>query len=814
MGMSPELIDKVLGQRIHFNKESSPILSVIIDSRKVNPKSKQLFVALKGTMRDGHQFVEKARQSGCQNFVISDTRSLATVTDCNVWVVKDCLCALQTVAKAYRQESDLKVIGITGSNGKTTIKEWLAYFLSFNHNVCKSPGSYNSQIGVPLSMFEIQKDSEIGVFEAGLSKRGEMERLEEIIKPDIGIFTNIGEAHSGGFHDRHEKINEKLKLFKNVNQLIVCSDHKEIIEIVDKQGLTNKIRSWGSSSDSSLFRVVQIEKHPEHSSIVLEFGGKNYHFDAQISDSGSIENLFHCLATMLVLGIKINRAIVLSKGLFQIPMRLEMVHGSYDNSIINDAYNHDLTSLKNALDFLRNQSGEKRKVAVLSDIYESNMSAQELEQEIKSLVDQSNIDKVFWLGNQGRSFANRTFENKIDLETYLSEEFMSNSCILIKGARRFELDSLKNLFLEQNHSSSLIIDLAAYNHNLQRYSRELKKGVNIIAVIKAGAYGSGSKELARILENRGVAYLAVAFCDEAIELRKSGITSPIMILNSDPAGYSAFEKYHLEPVIYSIKQLKNFVAYCKKSKSQTPIHIKLDSGMNRLGFVDGEEETCAELINDAKLEVKTIFSHLAGSENPDEDSNTHKQAVRFSESYEKICTMLKYKPLRHLLNTGGIVRFPEYQFDLVRLGLGIYGIDTTGIIQNDLEKVHTLQARIIQIKNVKKGTKIGYNQKGTVHRDSKIAIVNIGYADGLPRLAGLGNYSFFYDGHKCPIIGQVCMDLTIIDITQVPEPDEGAIVEVFGKNNPIEILAKRTQTIPYEIISRISSRITKKWVLD
>lgn len=641
-----------------------------------------------------------------------------------------------------------------------------------------------------------------------------MQRLEEIIQPDIGVFTNIGEAHSGGFPNRKKKIIEKLFLFKNVTHLVICSDHEEIYELVNEQGWADKVRSWGRGEEANLFQVTSLERKDNTTSIIIKYENRSFNIQVQLTDNGSIENLFHCLAAMLVLGVEIERAIFLSQGIFQIPMRLEMVHGAYNNTIINDAYNHDLTSLRNALDFLNEQSGDKRKVVILSDIYESRMPKQKLENELHTLISQAGVDQVFWLGDQGSSIADRIFSNKVELIQHLEEAFISDSCILIKGARKHQLDQVKTIFQNQNHTSTLTIDLAAFNHNLQRYAKELDQGVNMIAVIKAGAYGSGSVELARILQNRGVAYLAVAFCDEAIALRKSGISMPIMILNSDPSSYPYFSKYKLEPVIYSINQLKKFVGFCKRFQTKSAIHIKLDSGMSRLGFVREEIRECGKLIAEAQLEVKTVFSHLAGSENKAEDDNTHRQAQVYLKLYHELCNYIKSSPQRHLLNTGGIVRFHQYQFDLVRIGLGMYGIDTTNLISSELEKVHSFHAKVIQTKQVKSGTKIGYNQKGIVHRDSRIAIVNVGYADGLPRQVGLGRYSLMFEGRKCPIIGQVCMDLTIIDITDCPDCIEGSTVEVFGKNNPIEKLAEQAQTIPYEILSRISGRVTKKWVID
>lgn len=812
-GLSPSFIDAVLGNRIQ-NTDEAEVNAIVIDSRNINQRNRFLFIALTGSLRDGHDFIKDSLKRGCKNFIISRENELAILPNTNVWLVKDSKSALQVLAKAYRDTFNLEVIGITGSNGKTTVKEWLAHFLSFDQIVAKSPGSYNSQIGVPLSMFEIEHDSEIGVFEAGISTVGEMENLASIINPSIGIFTNIGEAHSGGFERKEQKIEEKLKLFAKVKSLVICADHQLITHAISRLGWEDKVKSWGMAPESSLFKIVELRRKAESTETTILYQGDCYSFSARISDEGSIENLFHCLATMLILGKDIHRAIDLSKGLFQIPMRLEMVRGSYSNTLINDAYNHDLTSLKNALDFFKKQKGSQKGIVILTDIYESRMTPEHLQDALSKLIKEADVDKVYWLGSQGATFANNVFGDKVSLERFLENEFISDSCILIKGARRHQLDTLNAMFLSQRHTSTLTIDLGAFNHNVQRYAKELRKEVNMIAVVKAGAYGSGSVELARILQNRGIAYLAVAFCDEAIELRKSGIIMPIMILNSDPNSYPSFKPNQLEPVIYSMSQLIGFISYCNHFKQNIAVHIKIDSGMNRLGFVPNEIIECGKRIVDGEITVKSVFSHLAGSENELEDSNTHHQVETFLKSYEALTRIIKAKPPKHILNTGGILRFPEYQFDFVRLGLGMYGVDTTKQIENDLEKVHTFEALVIQTKTVKKGSKIGYNQKGIINHDGRIAIVNIGYADGLPRQAGLGKFSLICEGIHCPIIGQVCMDLTIIDVTNCPECKEGSVVEIFGKFNPIEKLAEVSGTIPYEVLARISKRITKKWVID
>jgi alanine racemase len=694
------------------------------------------------------------------------------------------------------------------------VKEWLSYFLSKEHNVVRSPGSFNSQIGVALSMFEINEYHEIGVFEAGISQPNEMQHHLNIIAPKIGIFTNIGEAHSGGFKHQTEKIREKLKLFSTSDHLIVCSDHVNIIREVEALGLRDKLRTWGKEIPGNIFDVEKVIKLYQSSTIQIKFQGAIYQLNVKASDEGSIQNLLHCLACMLVMDYEINTAIDNCKSIFPIPMRLEMTNIDNNNTLINDAYNHDLTSLANALEFQDKQKGDKETIAILSDIEGSNMTEAELNLAINRLLGQYQIDEVLWLGSQGIGISDNVFDDKKTLEAYLKENSFSNSCILIKGARMYKLDGLRNLFLNQSHSSTLTIDLAAFNHNILKYATYLKTNTSLIAVIKAGAYGSGSIELARVLEQRGVKYLAVAFTDEAKELREAGIAMPIMILNSDKNSFWQLSKYRLEPEVYSLNQLSELVKFMNENKVKIPIHLKLDTGMHRLGMGGDDIDQLVKIINNNQVEVKSIFSHLAGSENAEEDNHTHQQAILFKSLSDKISTAIGQQSFRHLVNTSGIIRFPEYHFDMVRLGIGMYGIDTTKDIINNLEKVHSFTAKVIQTKWVEANAKIGYNQKGVATDKTRIAIVNVGYADGLPRKAGLGNFALYYDEKLCPIIGQVCMDLTIIDVTDCETCQEGSEVEIFGKNNSIEALAHVSETIPYEILSRISTRVVKKWVLD
>ncbi len=797
------------GSQLNFDGD---INEVTIDSRKVFTPDSAMFFALNGAIIDGHDYIKDAINKGIKTFVISNEKYIKEVANCNYILVDDGIVALQELALHYRSKFKIKTIAITGSNGKTTIKEWLTHLLVKRYKVAKSPGSYNSQIGVPLSMFQIESQHELGVFEAGISMPEEMQNLEKIIQPSFGIFTNIGEAHSGGFTDENQKIKEKLKLFENVSDLIICADHKSVLDNIQQLKLTCKIHTWGKAISSTLFRVLDIDKR-QTTKIKIDCKGSSYTFEVNVTDDGSIENLLLCMASLLVMGYTIDEAIALSKEIFPLPMRLEMSLGLNDCTIINDAYNHDLTSLTNALEFLQKQVGNKKSLVILSDIEQSSMSDSAISSALGDLLKKYNIDTIWWVGHQGEKFSHKTFNNKQEILDHLNTTSIAEACILIKGARKYQLEQLKKAFSSQRHSSTLTIDLGALDHNLQTYNKFLKPGCGIIAVVKAGAYGSGSVEMARLLQYRGVEYLAVAFADEGVALRQAGISIPIMVLNPDVDSFYHLQRYNLEPEIYSPSLLKAFIQFKVQYQATIPIHLKLDTGMNRLGIKIQDLPNCLDLIKEYSLEIGTVFSHMSGSENADEDSYSIKQHNLFEQMSNVVAKSLGYMPKRHFVNTGGIVRFSDFHHDLVRLGLGLYGIDTTLEIERYLEKVHTFTARIIQIKWVNDGEKIGYNQKGIAFGKTKLAIVNVGYADGLPRGSGLGKYSLRVNNEDAPIIGNVCMDLTILDVTKIKSCQEGDQVEIFGPNKPIEELARINDTIPYEILARISSRVKKEWIL-
>ncbi len=799
----------------------SKIAYLAMDTRKLIHPEETLFFALKGSMHDGHKFVKDAIEKGVRNIVTRDLPD-DLPEDVNVFVVTDSLKALQTVAAWHKSLfPELVTLAITGSNGKTTVKEWLSQMI-IDRQVVKSPKSYNSQTGVALSLWQITEMDRLGIFEAGISTVNEMATLEAMIRPNIGLLTMIGDAHAEGFQSIHEKLKEKLCLFSNCDTIIYNADDTLIDAAIRDTFPQKTLLSFGYTPASSLFRIVQMSMQQQRTIVTVVHQDSQYDWVIPFADKASVQNALHCIAVMLVLGI--DRASI-QDGLYRIqniPMRLELKFGINNNILIDDTYNADLQSLKIALDFLDQQAGIKDKVVILSDFLQIGTYRQTFD---KQLADQLNTHKVqavigvgkYISGLQRYLHENINFQYVDDTETLLanlSTYPLVDKAILIKGARVFELEKITHALSDKAHTAVLETDLQAIEHNLRVFSQHLHGNTRIISVIKASAYGSGSEELAKYLEFKKVTYVAVAFVDEGVQLRKTGIRLPIIILNPDKQGIPEMLQYQLEPEIYDINQLKALVSYFDIGTKDFKIHLKLDTGMHRLGFLEDNLEQLCQLLKGCQnqIKVQTIFSHLSSSEDPKDDTFTHHQAQVFQQNYDFISKEIGYKPDRHLLNSSGIIRFPEYHFEYVRLGLGLYGIDSTNIFTDKLEKVHTLKATVVQIKNIKSTDSVGYNRKGKAAKNGQIAIINIGYADGLMRLAGNGRYHVRIQGCDYPIMGSVCMDLTIVDIGRDSGINVGDEVIIFGKDKPIEHLAEACQTIPYEILTRISSRIKRTYV--
>jgi alanine racemase len=796
------------------------------DSRTVLFPATSLFFALSGPRRDGHSFIQEAYDKGVRNFIVSHEHGIDLPAGANIILVPDVLSALQQLAAHHRKQFFYPVIGITGSNGKTIVKEWLNQLLEEKFSIVRSPRSYNSQTGVPLSVWQMNDQYDLGIFEAGISQTGEMDKLEKIIQPTIGVFTNIGEAHSEGFFDLRQKVREKLQLFKHVQSLVYCSDYPEINEavaILAKQVRQDAGRmqffNWSKKAAAAL-QIVSIIKDNMSSRITAVHENGETSFTIPFTDDASIENVITCYCTLLCMGVDDRYIQTQLKKLSPVAMRLEMKKGINDCSIINDSYSADLSSLKIALDFLSRQQQHNRKTVILSDIPESGRSEKELYGLVAATLHEQKIDRFIGIGLQ--LLRNRKiFETVTGMETVFyenadafREDFsrikFQHETILLKGARIFAFERLLPLLEQKVHQTVLEINLGDLLHNLRQYQQIIKPSTKIMAMVKAASYGSGSYEIASLLQFHKADYLAVAYADEGIDLRKAGISLPIMVMNPEPGTFDALVQFNLEPDIFSFQLLDSFDAHLKKEGlQQFPVHIELETGMNRLGFDTEDMEVLAERLIYGHCKVQSVFTHLAASEDPAKDDFTREQADKYFAAVLLLQKKIPYRFMRHIANSAAIQRHPQLQLDMVRLGIGLYGIDTAATPALDLRGVSTLKTTVAQVKHIMKGETIGYGRKGVAGDDAVIATVRIGYADGYPRRLSNGKGKMLVNGKQAPVIGIISMDMTMLDITQCGAVKEGDEVIVFGKDLPVEQLANAAQTIPYEIMAGISQRVKR-----
>ncbi|MEO5995096.1 MAG: bifunctional UDP-N-acetylmuramoyl-tripeptide:D-alanyl-D-alanine ligase/alanine racemase [Chitinophagaceae bacterium] len=812
-----------------LTKPSEGIIEhLLLDSRKLTFPSTSLFFTLMGPRRNGHLFTKELYEKGVRNFVICDKLEVAEYPEANIISVKDAMQALHVLVAYHRKQFAIPVIGITGSNGKTIVKEWLNQLLEEKYTIVRSPKSYNSQIGVPLSVWQMNPSHQLGIFEAGISESDEMYKLEKIIQPTIGIFTNIGEAHSEGFLNIRQKVNEKLQLFKNVDSLIYCNDYPAINEGIAsyikqlRDGTTaTKINffTWSSKIDATL-RVVSVVKETNHTSIHALFNQLEIDIRIPFTDDASVENSITCWCALLYLKIDQEYIRQQFEKLTPVAMRLELNKGINNCTIINDSYSADLSSLKIALDFLTHQQQHVKKTIILSDILQSGRNERDLYTEIASSLIQKNISYFFGIGPQiskhYQAFEKVTGMRSIfyvDMDAFLKEFPLisfHNETILLKGARIFEFERIAHLLEQKVHQTVLEIDQNAILNNLKEYQKLLRPATKIMAMVKAFSYGSGSYEIANLLQFHKVDYLAVAYADEGIELRKAGITLPVMVMNPEENTFDALTQYQLEPDLYTFNILNEFDSFLKKKGLKDfPVHIELETGMNRLGFDLQLLPLLIDTLKKSSFRIQSVFSHLVASEDPRQDEYTQTQARNFLGACHQIQSATGYSFIRHIDNSAGISRHPDLQLDMVRLGIGLYGIDSgaSGIL--DLKEVTSLKTTIAQIKYVKEGETVGYGRKGVLLRDSVIATVRLGYADGYSRRLGNGNGKMLVNGQLAPVIGQVCMDMTMIDITGISGVEEGDDVIVFGKDLSVVQLAEWADTIPYEIMTGISQRVKR-----
>ncbi len=802
-------LEKISGGRILQLFRDSEIKYLVMDSRKALIAPESLFFAINGERHDGHHYIPSLYVAGIRQFVLEKEIDIAPFPEANFLIATSSLAVLQAIVTNYRNQFVLPVIGITGSNGKTIIKEWLHQLLAPDYNIVKNPGSYNSQIGVPLSVWAMQAHHQLGLFEAGISQPGEMEKLARIIKPSIGLFTNIGSAHNEGFENQAEKIKEKIKLFATAETIVYCKDQLEVSALIETTYRDRKLLSWGSDP------LATVQIHRQNGVSKIGWKSREYTFTIPFRDNASVENLHHCIVLLLYLDVspeQIQERIAQLKG---VSMRMELKQGINHCQLIDDTYNNDLGGLQISLDFLAGQQ-KKNKTVILSDVYQSGLSMDELISRIETLVIKSEVTRLILIGNGFASHSRKWNGFKGRISFYdTTESFLTNvnrddfhdQIILIKGARPFRFERIVNFLQKKKHGTVMEIDLGAMVHNLNYFKSKLKPGTKLMAMVKAFAYGSGSEEVANLLQYHRVDYLGVAYTDEGVELRKNQITLPIMVMNPSEESFTTLMEYQLEPEIYNLQILRVLIDYLRGREIK--IHFKIETGMHRLGFDEKDLEEAIHLLRaNNNIHIATLFSHLAGADDEQHDDFTRQQARVFDKLSLKVMHELNIRPWRHLVNTSGIIRFPDLQFDMVRLGIGLYGVNPTSENESSLQSVATLKSVISQVKTVPAGTSIGYGRKGKAEKNTTIATIAIGYADGYSRAFSQGKGIVSINGKRAPVIGNVCMDMTMIDITNI-DAKEGDEVILFGKEPSIYEVAERANTIPYEILTNTSERVKR-----
>ena len=808
-------IAKIINGRLHGNGEEI-ITSLLTDSRNQPVTENCVFFAIKGKNHDGHDYIEELYQKKVFGFVVNhlpgDFKDYPKAT---FILVEDTVEALQRLAACHRNNYKNPVVAITGSNGKTIVKEWLFQALTPGKYIIRSPKSYNSQIGVPLSVWLLDHSADMAVIEAGISKKGEMERLQEIIRPDIGLITNIAEAHQENFSSYEEKAEEKLKLFHDAQTLIYCKDHKIIENNIKacKQLSDKKCFTWSQQAPADL-TIKNIQKNENHTIISGVHDNKDKSITIPFNDWAAIENGIHVWAFLLFSGYDDELIAARMAALSPVAMRLEMKDGINGCTLINDSYNSDMTSLEIALDFLSLQNQHTKKTVILSDIYQSGKSKSLLYQKIGEVIQAKKINRLIGIGeaiyqhqhlfNIQASFFFKDTASFIERTNVMS---FSNEAILLKGSRDFHFENIVRMLEKKNHRTALEINLNALTHNLNYFRSLLKPSTKVMAMVKASSYGSGASEVANLLQYHRVDYLGVAFVDEGIVLREAGNRLPIMIMNPEEGSYDRLIAYSLEPEIYNFNGLQSFSDMAgKHGVFAYPVHIKLDTGMHRLGFDHEDIPALKSFFKQNKqLKIKSVFSHLAASDEKKHDAFTKMQITRFGEMSKEL-SMAGHQFSRHILNSGGIERFPEAQYDMVRLGIGLYGISVVN--QDKLMQISKLKSHIIQIKNIVAGETVGYDRKGILNKDSKIAVIPVGYADGLNRRLGNRKGKMMVNGTFVPFAGNICMDMCMADVTDL-EVSVGDEVVIFGEDYTISDMAKSLGTIPYEILTGISERVKR-----
>lgn len=821
MSSSIEEITSLLGAT-RFGQRDSRIDWILTDSRSLCFPEETLFFALKTKRNDGHKYIPDLYKKGVRNFVVTDLpEDIVHYQDANFLQVANALRALQRLASKRREQFQIPVIGITGSNGKTVVKEWLYQLLSPEKVITRSPRSYNSQIGVPLSVWLMNEHTELGIFEAGISEMEEMAALQPIIQPTIGILTNIGGAHQENFASLQDKCMEKLQLFKDCDVIIYNGDNELISGCVSKSLFTAREIAWSMKDNERPLYIESIMKGDTETTVKYRYLGFCKEYRIPFIDDASIENSLNCLAVCLYLMLPTEEIAARMEKLEPVAMRMEVKEGKNGCVLINDSYNSDFASLDIALDFMARRSEEKkrRRTLILSDILESGQPSKLLYRQVADLVHSRGVDRIIGVGEDIMEAAPRFEIDKVFFRTtaeLIESGILSslrNEVVLIKGARKFHFDDITDLLELKVHETILEINLNALVDNLNYYRNKLKPETKMVCMVKASAYGAGSFEIAKTLEDHRVDYLAVAVADEGADLRKAGINSSIIIMNPEITAFRTMFDYKLEPEVYSFHLLEELIkAAEREGVSNFPIHIKIDTGMHRLGFAPEDMPKLIDRLHRQSAVIpRSVFSHLVGSDAQRFDSFTRRQIETFEKTAADLQSGFSHKILRHICNTAGIERYPGAQFEMVRLGIGLYGIDpfTNHILHN----ISTLKTTILQIHDVPADETVGYSRKGILQRNSRIAAIPIGYADGLNRHLGNGHGYCLVNGKKAPYVGNICMDVCMIDVTDI-DCKEGDKAIIFGDDLPVTVLSDILDTIPYEILTSVSNRVKRVYYQD
>ena len=828
MKYSIEKVATLIGAR-RYGTHQGDIRWLLTDSRSLCFPEETLFFALKTQRNDGHRYIDDLYRRGVRHFVVEqvpehyDTR----FPEANFLRVPHTLAALQRLAERHRDEFDVPVVGITGSNGKTMVKEWLYQLLLPSQRIVRSPRSYNSQIGVPLSVWLLNEQTEVGIFEAGISQPGEMLALRDIIQPTIGVLTCLGSAHQENFRSMEEKCMEKLELMHDTQAMVYCSDNDVVSRCIRRMNYQGEKISWSQCDEKATLFVAGVKSlasgvSSQATEISYVWQGEEHAFEIPFIDEASIEDTITCAAVALHLGLSPEQLAERMPKLEPVAMRLEVKQGQRGCILINDSYNSDINSLDIALDFM-NRRETSKKTLILSDIFQSGSSPEALYAQVSDLCVKRGVEKFIGIGPELSAQADKIQISEkcffADVQHFLSSEAFAglrNELILLKGARNFGFDQITEQLEQKVHETILEVNLNAVVENLNYYRSFLKPETKMVCMIKADGYGAGAVEIAKTLQDHHVDYLAVAVADEGVTLRKAGITANIMIMNPEMTAFKTMFDYDLEPEVYSFRLLDALIKAARKEGiTGWPVHIKLDTGMHRLGFNVSEDSEIPELIDRLKHQnaiiPRSVFSHFVGSDSDDFDTFSAEQFAKFDAASKQLQAAFSHKILRHMDNSAGIEHFPERQMDMCRLGLGLYGVDPRD--NRILSTVSTLKTTILQMRHVPAGDTVGYSRRGKIERDSVIAAIPIGYADGLNRHLGNRHCYCLVNGQKAEYVGNICMDVAMIDVTGI-DCHEGDKVEIFGEHLPVTVLSDITDTIPYEILTGVSNRVKRVYFQD